>query len=157
MTILEEQRTRLYLNVTIYNETKFSRCHIPHTNNIFHPVSSYHFLSHKKLFQTSNCNVNVRPDLLYFSIWGAHLKTYQKQIMAMKTAKTLCTSPRRLVWWNVIHTTKISVVLLGQKILNAPRIKRERREESGEKTKFPSFHTFFYGDYATRSTWLRCA
>ena len=46
----------------------------------------------------------------------------------MKRAKTLCTSSRRLVWWNVIHSTNISVVLLalkakGQKILNAPRIR----------------------------------
>ena len=44
----------------------------------------------------------------------------------MKTAKTLCTSSRRLIWWNVIHPTHISVVRLalkakGQIILNAPR------------------------------------
>ena len=43
----------------------------------------------------------------------------------VKTAKTVCTSSRRLVRWNVIHSTKISAVLLalkakGQNILNAP-------------------------------------
>ena len=85
-------------------------------------------LSHKKLFQAGNINVDVRPDLLYFSIWRVYLKKYQKHnLWPMKTAKTLCTSSRRLVWWNVIHSTKISVVLLalkakGQKLMNAPRI-----------------------------------
>ena len=33
----------------------------------------------------------------------------------VKTAKTLCTSSRRFVWWNVILTTKISIVLLALK------------------------------------------
>ena len=129
MTILVGQRTRPYLNVTFSDETKFSSYHIPYTNNILHFVSSYHFSSHKKRFQAGDFNVNVRPDLLYFSIWGVHSKTYQNITITwpVKTAKSLYTSPRRLVWWNVIHNTKLSDVRLalkakGQKILNAPRI-----------------------------------
>ena len=127
MRILVGQRTIPDLNLTIHDETKFSSCHIPYINSTLHPASSYRFLSHKKLFQAGNFNVNIRPDLLYFSIWGVYSKTYQKHnLWPMKTAKTLCTSSRRLVWWNVIHSTKISVVLLalktkGQKLLNAPR------------------------------------
>ena len=110
------QRTRPDLNLTIYDETKFSSCHIPYTSNILHTVSSDYFLSHKKLCQAGNFNVNVRPDLLYFSIWGVYSKTYQKHnLWPVKTAKTLCKSSRRLVWWNVIHSTKISVVLLALK------------------------------------------
>ena len=34
----------------------------------------------------------------------------------VKTANTLCTSSKRLVWWNIIHTSKISVVLLALKV-----------------------------------------
>ena len=56
------------LNLTIDDETKFSSCHTPYTNNVLQPVSSSYFLSHKKLFQAGNVNVNVRPNLLYFSI-----------------------------------------------------------------------------------------
>ena len=128
MRILVGQRTRPDHNLTIYDETKFSSCHTPYINSILHPASSYYFLSHKKLFQAGNFNVNVRPYLLYFSIWGVYSKTYQKHnLWPMKTAKTLCTSSRRLVWWNAIHSTKISAVLLalktkGQKLLNAPRM-----------------------------------
>ena len=129
MRIIVGHRTRPYHNLTIYDETKFSSCHTLYTyiNSILHLASSYYFLSHKKLFQAGNFNVNVRPDLLYFSIWGVYSKTYQKHnLWPMETAKTLCTSSRRVVWWNVIHSTKISVVLLalkakGQKLLNAPR------------------------------------
>ena len=66
------QRTRPDHNLTIYDETKFSSCHTPYINSFLHPASSYYFLSHKKLFQTGNFNVNVRPDLLYFSIWGVY-------------------------------------------------------------------------------------
>ena len=116
MTILVGQCTRPDLILTIYDETKFSSCHSPYTNNILNPVSSNYFLSHKKLFQAGNFNVNVRPDLLYFSIWGVYSITYQKHnLWPVKTAKTLCTSSRRLVWWNVIHSTKMSVVLLALK------------------------------------------
>ena len=68
MTSLVGQRTMPYLNLTINDETKFSTFHIPHTNNFLYPVSSYYFLSCKKLFQAGNFNFNVRPDLLYFSI-----------------------------------------------------------------------------------------
>ena len=68
MTILVGNRTRPYLNVTIYDEAKFSSCHIPYTNNILHPVSSYYFLSDKNLFEAGNFKVNVRPDLPYFGI-----------------------------------------------------------------------------------------
>ena len=131
MRILVRQRTRPDHNLTIYDETKFSSCHTAYINSILHPASSYYFLSHKKLFQTGNFNVNIRPDLLYFSIWRVYSKTYQKHnLWPMKTAKTLCITSRRLVWWNVIHSTKISVVLLalkakGQKLLNAPRIWRD--------------------------------
>ena len=113
--------------LTNYDEAKFSSCHIPFTTNILHHVSSYYFLSHKKLFQAGNFNVNVRQDLLYFSIWGIYSKTYQNHnLWQVETAKTLCISSRRLVWWNVIHSTKLSVVVLalktkGQTILNAPR------------------------------------
>ena len=127
MRILEEQRTRPDHNLTICDEIKFLSYHTAYINSILHHASSYYFLSHKKLFQAGNFNVNVRPDPLYFSIWGVYSKTYQKHnLWPIKTAKTLCTSSRRLVWWNVIHSTKISVVLLalkakGQKILNAPR------------------------------------
>ena len=104
--------TRPDLNLSIYDETKFSSCHTPYTNNILHPVSSYYFLSNKKLFQIGNFNVNERPDLLYFSIWGVYLKTYHNQTLwPVKTAKTLCIP----VWWNVIHSTKSSVVLLALK------------------------------------------
>ena len=123
MRILEGQRRRPHHNLTIYDETKFSSCHTPCINSILHPASSYCFLSHKRLFQAGNFNVNVRPDLMYFSIWGVYSKTYKKDnLWPMKTAKTLCTSLRRLVWWNVIHSTKISVVLLvlkakGQKLM----------------------------------------
>ena len=55
------------------------------------------------------------------------LKTYLKHNWwPVKTAKALCTWSRRLVWWNLIHFTMISVVLLslkakGQKLLIAPR------------------------------------
>ena len=125
MTILEGQCTRTDFNLTIYDETKFSSCHIPYTNNILHPVSSYYFLSHKKLFQAGNFNVNVRADMLYFSICGVYSKIYKKhKLWPVKTAKTLCTSSWRLIWWNVIHSTKISLVPLdlkakGQKILYA--------------------------------------
>ena len=128
MRILVGQRTIPDHNLTIYDETKVPSCHSSYINSILHPASSYYFLSHKKLFQAGNFNVNVRPDLLYFSVWGVYSKTYQKHnLWPMKTAKTLCTSSRELVWWNVIHSTKISVVLLalkanGQKLLNAPRI-----------------------------------
>ena len=62
------QRTRPDLYLIVYDETKFSGCHTPYTKNILHHVSSYYFLSHKKLFQAGNFNVNERPDLLYFSI-----------------------------------------------------------------------------------------
>ena len=132
MIILVGQRTRPDHNLTICDETKFSSCHTPYINSILHPASSYCFLSHTKLFQAGNFNVNVRPDLLFFSIWGVYSKTYQKHnLWPMKTAKTLCTTSRRLVWWNVIHSTKISVVLLalkakGQKLLNAPRMSLKR-------------------------------
>ena len=71
---------------------------------------------HKKFFKAGNFNVNERPDLLYFSIWGVYSKTYQKHnLLPVKTDKTLCASSRRLVWWNVIHSTKIRVVLLALK------------------------------------------
>ena len=55
------------------------------------------------------------------------LKRYRKRnLWPMKTAKTWCKASKRFVWWTVIHSMKISVVLLalvkGQKILNAPRI-----------------------------------
>ena len=128
MRILVGHRTRPDHNMTIYDETKFSSCPTPYINSILHPASSYYFLSHKKLFQAGNFNVNLRPDLLYFSIWGVYSKTYQKHdLWPMETAKTLFTSSRRPVWLNVIHSTKISVVLLGlkakgQKLLNAPHI-----------------------------------
>ena len=127
MKILVGQRTRPDHNMTIYDKTKFSSCHIPYINSILHPASSYYFLSHKNLFQAGNFNVNVRPDLLYFRLWGVLKNIPKHNLWPTKTAKTLCTSSRRLVWWNVIHSTKISVVLLalkakGQKILNAPRI-----------------------------------
>ena len=116
MTILYRQRTRPSLNLTIYDETKFSSCNTPSANNILNPVSYYYFLSHKKLFKASNFNVNERPDLLYFSLWGVYSKTYQKyNLWPVKTVKTLCTSSRRLVWWNVIHSTKISVIRLALK------------------------------------------
>ena len=119
---------KIVFNMTTNNETKFSSCKIPYTNNILHPASSHYFRSHKKLFQAGNINVNVRPDLLYFRIWGVYSKTYQNiGYGRLKTAKTLCTSSRRLVWWNVIHYMKNSVVLPalkaeGQKILNDPRM-----------------------------------
>ena len=140
MRILVGQRTIPDHNLTIYNETKVPSCHTSYINSILHPASSYYFLSHKKLFQAGNFNVNVRPDLLYFSIWGVYSKTYQKHnLKPMKTAKTLSTSSRRLVWWNVIHSTKISVVLLslkvkGQKLLNAPRMYGETSVQSMEFT-----------------------
>ena len=106
MRILVGQRTRPDHNLTIYDETKFSRCHTSYINSILHPACSYYFLSHKKLFQAGNFNVNVRPDLLYFSIWGVYSKTYQiHNLWPMKTAKTLCISSRRLVWCNVMHST----------------------------------------------------
>ena len=117
MTILVGQRTGPYLNPTIYDETKFSSCNIPYNNNIMHHVTSYYFPSHKKLFPAGYFNVNVKPDLLYFSIWGIYSKTYQKHnLWQVKTAKTLCTLSRRLVWWNVLHSTKISVVLHALKV-----------------------------------------
>ena len=104
MTILVGQRTRPDLNLTFYDETKCSICHTPYTYDIFHPVISYYFLSHMKLFQAGNFNVNVRPDLLYFSIWGVYLKNVQKHnLWPVKTAKTLFTSSKRLIWGNVIH------------------------------------------------------
>ena len=59
MTILVGQRTSPDLNLTIYDETKFSSCHTPYTYNILHLVSFYYYLSHKKLFQAGNFNVNV--------------------------------------------------------------------------------------------------
>ena len=127
MTFLIGQSTRPDLNLTIYDETKLSSCHTLYTNNILHPMSSYYFLSHNKLFQAGNFNVNVRPALLYFSIWGVYSKTYQKHnLWPVKIAQALCTSSSWLVWWNIIHSTKISVVFLAlkakeQKILNAPR------------------------------------
>ena len=74
MTILVWQRISPDLNLTIYDETKFSSCHTPYTNNILYPVSSYNFLRHKTLFQAGNFNVNIRPNLLYFSIWGVYSK-----------------------------------------------------------------------------------
>ena len=87
MRILVGHRTRPDHNLTIYDETKFSSCHTPYINSILHPASSYYFLSHKKLFQASNFNVNVRRDLLYFSIWGVYSKTYQKlNLWPMETA-----------------------------------------------------------------------
>ena len=116
------------LNVsTIFDKSKFSSCQIPYTNNILHHMSSYYFLSHKKLLQAGNFNVNVRPDLLYFSIWGIYSNIPKHNLWQVKIAKSLCTSLRRLVWWNAIHSTKISVVLLdlkskGQNILNTPRV-----------------------------------
>ena len=116
MTILVGRRTIPYLNLTIFDETKVSSCHIPYTNNILYPVSSYCFLSHKKFFQAGNFNVNIRPDLLYFSIWGIYTTIYQNNnLWQAKTAKTLCTSLRILVSWNVILSTKISVVRLALK------------------------------------------
>ena len=137
MRILVGQRTRPDHNLTIYDETKFSSCHTPYINSILHPATSYYFLSHEKLFQADNSNVNVRPDLLYFSILHPATSYYflrgilknipKHKLWTMKTAKTLCTSSRRLAWWNVIHSTEISVVLLalkakGQKLLYAPRM-----------------------------------
>ena len=111
---------------SVYNETKFLSCHIPYTNNILRPVSSYYFLSHKKRFQAGICNVNVRPDLLYFSIWGIYSK-HTKNITYGRWKQLKFCASTRLVWWNVIYSTKSSVVLLalkakGPKILNAPRI-----------------------------------
>ena len=79
MTILVGRRARPYLNLTIYDEVKFSSCHIPYSNKIMHPVNSYYFLRYKKLFQAGNFNVNVRPDLQYFSIWGVNPQKYKKK------------------------------------------------------------------------------
>ena len=62
------QRTRPDLNLTIYDETKFSSCHTPYNYNILHHESSYYFQSHKMLFQAGNCNINERQILLYFNI-----------------------------------------------------------------------------------------
>ena len=121
MRIFVGQRTRPNHNLTIYDETKFSSCHTPYINSIFHPASSYYFLSHKKLFQADKTRSAI------FQYMRGILKNIPKHnLWPMKTALTLCTSSRRLVWWNVIHPTKISVVLLalkakGQKLLNAPR------------------------------------
>ena len=79
----------------IYDETKFSSCHTPYPNNILHPMSSYYFLSLKELFRAGNHNVNARPDMLYFSLWGVYSKIYQKHnLWPVKTAKPLCTSSK---------------------------------------------------------------
>ena len=40
------QRTRPDINLTIYDDKKFSSCHIPYTKNILLPVSSDYFLSY---------------------------------------------------------------------------------------------------------------
>ena len=52
------QRTSPDLNLTIYDDTKFSSSHKPYTNTILHHVSSYDFQSYK-LFQAGNFNVNI--------------------------------------------------------------------------------------------------
>ena len=78
MTIFEGQRTRPVLNLTIYDDRTFSSCHIQYTNNILDPVSSYYFQSYKRLFQASNSNGNIRPNLLYFRTWGIHSKRYRR-------------------------------------------------------------------------------
>ena len=63
------------------------------------------------VFGEAKFNVNVTPDLLYFSIWGVYSKTYQNITYGRwKQQKHFCTSSRRLVWWNVTHSTKISAV-----------------------------------------------
>ena len=63
--------------MTIYDETKVSRCHIPYAYNILHPVNFYHFQSYTKLFRAGNVNINIPPDPLYFSIGKVILKRYQ--------------------------------------------------------------------------------
>ena len=89
------------LNRTIYDDTQFSSCHIKFTNNILHPVRSYYIQSYKKLFRADNFNVNIRPDLLYFSIWGVYSKRYRnRNLWPVKTAKTLWTSSRRFFLMN---------------------------------------------------------
>ena len=122
MPIFVGQRISPDLNLTINDDAEFSSSH-----RILHHVSSYDFQKYKKFFQAGNFNANMRPDMMFFSIWGVYSKGYQKHhLCPVKTANTVFTSTRRLVWWNVILSMKISVVLLaltvkGQTILNAPR------------------------------------
>ena len=80
------QRTRPVHNLTIDDDTKFSNFHIPYTNvnNILYPVRFffYYFQSNKEIFQAGYFNVNIRPYLLYFSIWGYTQKDTKTLLMA---------------------------------------------------------------------------
>ena len=83
------QHRKPVLNMTMYNNTKFSSCRIRHTHNILHPVSSYYFQSYTKLFQAGNVYVVIRPNHLYFSIWGIWSKRGITRILwQVKTSKT---------------------------------------------------------------------
>ena len=75
-----EQHKRLDSNRTIYNKTTFSSCHIPHTPNILHPVTSYHLWNYKKLFQAGNFNGDLRSDIccISFYVLGVYSKIYTK-------------------------------------------------------------------------------
>ena len=116
------------LYLTIYDDTKCSSCHIPYTYNIFHLVSSYYFQSYNKTFQEGNFNVNMRPDMLYFSIWGICSTRYKKRnLWPVKTAKTLYTSSRRFFdeMFYILRRSALYLFLQqakGQKILNTPRM-----------------------------------
>ena len=60
MPIFVRQRTSQDLNLTVYDDTKFSSPHVPYTNTILHLVISYDFQSYRKLFQAGNINVNKK-------------------------------------------------------------------------------------------------
>ena len=132
MPIFVGQRTIPAQNLTIY-DAHFFRAVIYHMLTI--SCILWVLIISKNTwfyFQAVSFNFNIRPDLLYFSIRGVYPKRYHnRNLRSVTTAKTLSTPSRRFVWWKVIHSTKINVVLLtltvkGQKILNASRIKRQQ-------------------------------
>ena len=80
-----------------------------------HPVSSYYFQKFKSLYFAGNFNADIRPDLLFFSIWGVICqKTCIKRVYfsRMKQLK-LCVHHQGDILMNIIYSTEISVVLVA--------------------------------------------
>ena len=74
-----DQRTSPDINRIIYDFTHFSSCHITQTYDILQPVSSYYFPSYNQPFKVGNFNIDMRHDLLLFSIWGFCSKRCMKR------------------------------------------------------------------------------
>ena len=105
-TVQSQILTGLYTTTNL-----FSNYHVPYTHNMLHHVNSYYFKKYMKLFQTGTFIFHIRPDMLYFSIWGLCKKDeWKRNLWPVKTPKPWCKPSRRFVW---LHPTKSSVILVA--------------------------------------------